>query len=191
MYRTLQAVCFFLAHLFFDPGKQTSFKLGKLKLRKLNLLNFIHGRSGRIWVKVWSFWPFYSTNWGAMYTITTWNYSKKSNPFSVGEHIYITASVAAKSLQSCLTLCDPIDGSPPGSTVPGILQARTLEWVAISFFNAWKWKLKWSRSVVSNPQRPHGLQPARLHRSWDFPGKSTGVGCHCLLQYILLISYKK
>ena len=43
---------------------------------------------------------------------------------------------AAKSLQSCLTLCDPIDGSPPGSPVPGVLQARTLEWVAISFTNA-------------------------------------------------------
>ena len=49
---------------------------------------------------------------------------------------------AAKSLQSCPTLCDPRDGSSPGSTVPGILQARTLEWVAISFSNAWKWKGK-------------------------------------------------
>ena len=52
------------------------------------------------------------------------------------------AAAAAKSLQSCPTLCDPIDGSPPGSAVPGILQARTLEWVAISFSNAWKWKVK-------------------------------------------------
>ena len=52
------------------------------------------------------------------------------------------AAAAAKSLQSCLTLCDPTDGSPPGSRVPGILQARTLEWVAISFSNAWKWKVK-------------------------------------------------
>ena len=52
------------------------------------------------------------------------------------------AAAAAKSLQSCLTLCDPIDGSPPGSPVPGILQAGTLEWVAISFSNAWKWKGK-------------------------------------------------
>jgi len=49
---------------------------------------------------------------------------------------------AAKSLQSCLTLCDPIDGSPPGSPVPGILQARTPEWAAISFSDAWKWKVK-------------------------------------------------
>ena len=52
------------------------------------------------------------------------------------------AAAAAKSLQSCLTLCDPIDSSPPGSPVPGILQARTLAWVAISFSNAWKWKGK-------------------------------------------------
>ena len=52
------------------------------------------------------------------------------------------AAAAAKSLQSCPTLCNPIDGSPPGSPVPGIPQARTLEWVAISFSNAWKWKVK-------------------------------------------------
>ena len=51
-------------------------------------------------------------------------------------YIYIYAAAAAKSLQSCLTLCDPIDGSPPGSSIPGSLQARTLEWVAISFSNA-------------------------------------------------------
>ena len=55
---------------------------------------------------------------------------------------YAAAAAAAKSLQSCLTLCNPIDGSPSGSPVPGILQARTLEWVAISFSNAWKWKNK-------------------------------------------------
>ena len=53
-----------------------------------------------------------------------------------------TAAATAKSLQSCPTLCVPIDGSPPGSAVPGILQARTLDWVAISFFNAWKWEVK-------------------------------------------------
>ena len=52
------------------------------------------------------------------------------------------AAAAAKSLHSCPTLCDPIDSSPPGSPFPGILQARTLEWVAISFSNAWKWKVK-------------------------------------------------
>ena len=56
--------------------------------------------------------------------------------------IFIHAAAAAKSLQSCPTLCDLIDDSPPGSPVPGILQVRTLEWVAISFSNAWKWKVK-------------------------------------------------
>ena len=55
---------------------------------------------------------------------------------------YAAAAAAAKLHQSCPTLCDPIDGSPPGSPIPGILQARTLEWVAISFSNAWKWKHK-------------------------------------------------
>ena len=54
----------------------------------------------------------------------------------------IIAAATAKSLQSCPTLCDPIDHSPPASPIPGILQARTLEWVAISFSNAWKWKVK-------------------------------------------------
>ena len=58
------------------------------------------------------------------------------------EAVDVAAAAAAKSLQSCPTLCDPIDGSPPGSPVPGILQARTLEWVAISFSNAGKWKNK-------------------------------------------------
>ena len=55
---------------------------------------------------------------------------------------HTAAAAAAKSLQSCLTLCDPIDGSPPGSAVPGILQARPLEWVTISFSSAWKWTVK-------------------------------------------------
>ena len=56
--------------------------------------------------------------------------------------IFLKNAAAAKSLQLCPTLCDPIDGSPPGSPIPGILQARTLEWVAISFSNAWKWKVR-------------------------------------------------
>ena len=70
----------------------------------------------------------------------------------IAEHLYglggtkvaynTPAAAAAKSLQSCPTLCDPIDGSPPGSPSPGILQARTLEWVAISFSNVGKWKVK-------------------------------------------------
>ena len=56
--------------------------------------------------------------------------------------LYCGATAAAKSLQSCPTLCNPRDNSPPGSPIPGILQARTLEWAAISFSNAWKWKVK-------------------------------------------------
>ena len=62
--------------------------------------------------------------------------------------LLLCAAAATKSLQSCPTLFDPRDGSPPGSPVPGILQARTLEWVAISFSNAWKGK--WNCSVVSD-----------------------------------------
>ena len=100
-----------------------------------------------------------------------------------------SAAVAAKLRQSCLTLCNPIDGSPPGSSVPGILQARTLEWVAFPspMHESEKWK--WSRSVVSDSSRPHGLQPTRLLRPWDFPSKSTGVGCHCLLHLWKLHSF--
>ena len=65
------------------------------------------------------------------------NLTRRGNPLLSSEY-----SAAAKSLESCLTLCNPIDGSPPGSAVPGSLQARTLEWVAISFSNVWKWKVK-------------------------------------------------
>ena len=59
-------------------------------------------------------------------------------------YIYLGSSsaAAAKSLQSCPTLCNPVEGSPPGAPISGILQARTLEWVAISFSNAWKWEVK-------------------------------------------------
>ena len=65
-----------------------------------------------------------------------------SSPLWYVTFIRWVAAAAAKLLQSCPTLCDPIDGSPPGSPIPRILQARTLEWVAISFSNAWKWKVK-------------------------------------------------
>ena len=62
------------------------------------------------------------------------------------------AAAAAKSLQLCPTLCDPIDGSPPGSPIPEILQARTLEWVAMSFSNEWKWKVKVKVKSLSHIQ---------------------------------------
>ena len=76
-----------------------------------------------------SFNPTYRSQ--SLKTLSAWKYLNKR-----------FAAATAKSLQSCPTLCDPIDGSPPGFPVPGILQARTLEWVAISFSNAWKWKVK-------------------------------------------------
>ena len=86
--------------------------------------------------------------------------------------IDVTAAAAAKSLQSCPTLCDPIDGLLPGSSVPRILQARTLEWVAMSFSNAWKWKVKvqsLSRLTLSNSMdcslpgsSVHGIFQARV-----------------------------
>ena len=72
-----------------------------------------------------------------------WSGLPLPSPHSVYTTSRMNPAAAAKSLQSCPTLCDPIDsGSPPGSSVPGILQARTLEWVAISFSKAWKWKVK-------------------------------------------------
>ena len=92
------------------------------------------------------------------------------------------AAAAAKSLQSCPTLCDPIDGSPPGSLVPGILQARTLEWVAISFSNAWKWKGKvksLSRvRLLATPWTAAYQAPP----SMGFSRQEYWSGCHCLLQ---------
>ena len=83
---------------------------------------------------------------------------KKKKSLHSGEESTGSAA-AAKLLQSCLILCDPIDGSPPSSPAPGILLARTLEWVATSFSNEGKWKVKsLSRSVMSYSLRPHGLR---------------------------------
>ena len=106
-----------------------------------------------------------------------------SLPLSRQGSPYPLTAAAAKSLQSCPTLCDPRDSSPPGFPVPGILQARTLEWVAISFSNAWKWKVKsLNRSrLLATPWTAAYQAPL----SMDFPGNSTGVGYHCLLQYPL------
>ena len=96
----------------------------------------------------------YMFTYGWVSSLFTWNYHnivhqfipKQNKTFKVEKknvlHSEWYIAAAAKSLQSCPTLCNPIGGSPPGSPVPGILQARTLEWVAISFSNAWKWKVK-------------------------------------------------
>ena len=99
------------------------------------------------------------------------------------------AAAAAKSLQSCLTLCDPIDGSPPGPAIPGILQARTLEWVAISSSNAWKWKVKvkllgrvrllatpWSAAYQAPPSVGFSRQQYWSGLPFSFPGDPPNPG---------------
>ena len=89
-------------------------------------------------------------------------------------------AATAKSRQSCPTLCDPIDGSQPGSR-PWDSPGKDTGVGCHFLLQCMKVK---SESEVTQPcptQRPHGLQPTRLLRPWDFPGKSTGVGCHCLL----------
>ena len=82
------------------------------------------------------------------------------------------------------TLCDPIDGSPPGR--PSLGFSRQEHWSGLPLSSPMheseKWK--WSHSVVSDSSQPHGLQPTRLFRLWDFPGKSTGVGCQALLRLV-------
>ena len=124
--------------------------------------------------------------------------------------LFVTAAAAAKSIQLCPTLsvCDPTDSSPPGPTVPGILQARTLEWIAISSSNAWKWKVKsevaQSCPTLSNPMdcslpgsSVHGIFQARVlewvaialrlhgrYIRWNSPGQNTGVGDLSLLRGI-------
>ena len=89
---------------------------------------------------------------------------------------YAAAAAAAKLLQLCPTLCDPIDSNPPGSPVPGILQARTLKWVAISFSNARKWKVKVkSLSHVRLLATPW-TKACHAPHPWDFPGKRVRSG---------------
>ena len=96
--------------------------------------------------------------------------------------MYLYAAADAKPLQSCPTLRNPTDGSSPGFPVPGILQARTLEWVAISFSRCMQVKSE-SEVAQSCPTLATPWTAAtRLLHPWDFPGRSTGVGCHCLLQ---------
>ena len=111
---------------------------------------------------------------------------------------YCVAAAAAKPLQSCPTLWDPIDGSPPGSAIPGILQARSLESVAISFSNAWKWKVKkvaQSCPTLCNPMdcslpgsSVHGIFQARV-LEWGAIAFSTMDMRLCKLQ--LLVMHRK
>ena len=109
------------------------------------------------------------------------------------------AAVAAKSLQSCPTLCDPIDSNPQGSPFPGILQARTLEWVAISFFSAWKWKVKvkslscirlfatqWTSAYQAPPSM--GFSRQEYWSGEPLPYPSASVRSTPFLSFIVLIS---
>ena len=93
----------------------------------------------------------------------------------------LSAAAAAKMLQLCLTLCNPIDSSPPVSSIPGILQARILEWVAISFSNAWKWKVKAKLlshvRLTANP----GTAAYQAPLSMGFSRPEYWSSCHCSL----------
>ena len=138
----------------------------------------------------WWFWLLSLNNvrvscpppWGSVGAPPSLGFSRQEH--WSGGYYPIAAAAAAASLQSCPTLWDPIDGSPPGSPIPGILQARTLEWVAISFSNAWKWKVKvkslscvW---LLATPlslycswkmlQVGSHLQSASCLEKWNFPG---------------------
>ena len=116
----------------FDPWIRKISWSRKWRLTSVFLPEKFHGQGSLVDYSPWGRKESDITEWLNMRTCTG------SRALDFGS----CAAAAAKSLQSCLSLCDPIDGSPPGSPVPGILQARTLEWVAISFSNAWKWKVK-------------------------------------------------
>ena len=81
-------------------------------------------------------------SYSSLKTLLGWPLVAYCGYYSFAQLFQHAAAAAAKSFQSCPIVCDPIDGSPPASPVPGILQARTLEWIAVSFSNAWKWKVK-------------------------------------------------
>ena len=102
------------------------------------------------------------------------------------------AAAAAKSLQSCLTLWDPIDGSPPGSAIPGVLQARTLEWVAISISNAWKWKVKVKLLSRVRPLVTPWTTAYQAPPSMGFSRQEywSGVPCLALPFNTLILSFK-
>ena len=116
----------------------------------------------------------------------------------------MAAAAAAKSLQSCPTLCDPRDGRPPGSPIPGILQARILEWVAISFSNAWKWKVKvkslsrvrlfatpWTAAYQAPPSMGFSRQEYWSGLPLPSPNKTLGVGFGSEFTKALLCAHPK
>ena len=92
----------------------------------------------------WGVSPHCCPSWPWTWNSSTYYYKllKVNHKREIFKLVFNTVAATAKSLQLCPTLWDPMDGSPPGSPIPGILQAKTLEWVAIFFSNAWKWKVK-------------------------------------------------
>ena len=110
---------------------------------------------------------------------------------------FAAAATAAKSLQLCPTLCDPVDGSSPGSPVPGILQARTLEWVAISFSNAWKWKMKVKLLSHVRPSATPWTAAFQAPPSMGFSRQEYWSGVPlpfshsegCLLRYLIIVCW--
>ena len=107
---------------------------------KLNVIQFnsLHSQLARGKFEIWTWIYLDPKSMSCIY----WFHSHKTLSSLPFKFTSTAAAAAAKSLQSCPTLCNPIDDSPLGSPVPGILQERILEWVAISFSNAWKWKVK-------------------------------------------------
>ena len=175
----------------------------------------VHGISqARIleWVAI-SFWPRDRTciSWGLLHykRILYWTteeaqgtYRKPILPhsllekiwniyYSLGEKSLWISVVTAKSPQSCPTLCDPTDGSPWGSPVPGILQARALEWAAISFFNARKWKVKVKSLSLVRLLVPPWTAAYQAPPSMGFSRQEYWSGCHCLLWWISNTRLKK
>ena len=115
------------------------FKLLTVQLHSFHMLARLHSKSFKL---------VFSSKWTQNFKMYMLDLEKREEPEIKLHHRKSKTTPekhllqAAKLLQSCPTLCNPIDGSPPGSPVPGILQARTLAWVAIAFSNAWKWKVK-------------------------------------------------
>ena len=126
---------------------------------------------------------------GAQFTVASDRGADRVYVYCVRDSPY-TKSAAAESLQSCPTLCDSIDGSPPGSAVPGILQARTLEWVAIFFSNAWKWKVKVKSLSHARLLVTPGTAAYQAPPSMGFSRQEYWSGCQCLLHILNLeVSY--
>ena len=118
-----------------------------MSLRTISSSKYVHVHFKCVWAYPWVYITHTSQFFGAHHLLGSYYFTIlcyiSSFYFALPVIMLNTAAAAAaKSLQSCPTLCNPIDGSPPGTPVPGILQARTLEWVAISSSNAWKWKVK-------------------------------------------------